>query len=312
MARKFAEMIPFLKNSSALRKYSDYLDKSGFGMDAMLWIFVSLMVAAGISLGTFVVFPGDIILAAVVFLAVADGFIAYPYMQALKRIEEIEDGLPDVLKQMGDTLRAGGTYEYALREVAEAEFGAMKKGVNEVLRKLEEGENFENSLRTMTERVDSRLVRRTVTIIIDSIRAGAGLADILEQIAEDVRAMNRINRERKSRTLMQVIFIAVAGSMVAPLVFGFVATISNMLITIGAGIVKEPGKIAVALAARDTILLSISFYIVIESAVASVMLALMREGKIAKGFVYFPMLMLLAYIVFIISKALSASLVGGI
>ena len=69
------------------------------------------------------------------------------------------------------------------------------------------------------------MVKRSVTIIIDSVKAGAGLADILDQIADDIRDTNRINHERRSQTLMQVLFMVTAGAMVTPFIFGLISTI---------------------------------------------------------------------------------------
>jgi len=315
MALRLMEKLPLLKNSAAMQEYATYLRSAEFKVDALLWIVLSFVMSAltGIIawfiLGYTLNVAENLQFGALIFIVMVDLLIGYPYLKAQQRIEQIEEALPDALRQMADTLKAGGTYEYALREIAMSEYGPLKKEMNEVLRKLEEGENFENALRTLTENVDSVLVKRTITIIIDSIKAGAGLANVLEKISEDVREQHRIDKERKTRTVMQAIFMFVSGAMVAPMIFGFVSTISNLLITASQGIADATVQLE-AEEASEIIQLSIQGFILVESLATSVMISLMREGKLTKSIIYFPVLLFMAYLVYIAAKIVSTAIVS--
>jgi len=315
MALRLVEKIPLLKNSEMLKKYARLLKGAEFKIDAFLWILLSILIsiAAGIAtwfvVGNIFKFDQGIQFGILIFIVLIDLLIGYPYLKAKQRIDQIEEALPDALRQMADTLKAGGTYEYALREVAVSEYGPLKKEMNEVLRKLEEGENFENALKSLSENVDSRLVQRTVTIIVDSVRAGAGLAAVLEKIAEDVREEHRISKERKTRTVMQAIFMFVSGALVAPMIFGFVSTISQLLITASQGIAPADVQ-ANAEEASIWINLSIQGFLLIETLATSAMIAIMREGKITKSIIYFPVLLFIAYLTYVLAGIVSAIIVG--
>lgn len=303
--------IPGLINIGPIRSYVEYVGQSDFKIDPLLWIIMCVVVSLVVGLLAFLLLPIYWQVSLLLFLFVLDISLSYPYLKGVQRVDEIEENLPDALRQMSDTLKAGGTYEYALREVANSEYGPLKKEMNNVLRKLEEGENFENALKTLSKNVKSRLIQRTVTIIVDSVAAGAGLADILEQIAEDVRATHRINRERKATTLMQVIFLVAAGSFAAPMIFGFVTTIINFLLEQSA-VIATAEQAAAAQGASDIILFSVQAYMFIEVLAVAAMIALMREGKISKTLLYFPILLFLAYVVYFAAQIISAILVGGI
>ncbi|MFH1586397.1 MAG: type II secretion system F family protein [Candidatus Diapherotrites archaeon] len=323
MALRLMERIPVLNSIGFLKYYSKMLAWSGFRFDPFLWILFSIFLSIFLVVGSWAgsdalinylemdsltsVLAG---LPLVVFIVAIDLTIGFPLLNALKRIDEIEETLPDALRQMADTLRAGGTYEYALREVAASEYGALKMEMGYVLRKLEEGENFENSLKVLSK-IDSRLIQRTVTIIVDSVKAGAGLADILEQIAEDVRSTHRINKERRSKTGLQVIFLVTAGSLVAPAIFGFISTVVSFLILAAQG-VADDAAIKAADKAREDITLLIQIYVLIETLAASIMISLMRDGKMSKSIIYFPLLLLVAYICFTVVLFGSRSIMGGI
>ncbi len=316
-----------------LETYDSYLKQIEWKIKAPVWMGLSIAVSVGFTLAAFFLLPvlwyfigaampalakvaainltTLFVTTGVVFVVLLDLMIGYPYFLASARVDRIEADLPDVLKQFGDTLKAGGTYEYALREIAESEYGPLKKEINNVVRKLEEGENFETAFSTLSENVNSRLVKRTVTIIVDSIRAGAALADVLEDIAEDVRAMHQIHRERRARTTMQVMFMVVAGGLIAPMIFGFVSTIATTLIRASLGAVTDKSRILSATEAISTINLGIQIYLIAEIIASSVMMSLMREGKISKSIIYFPVLLLIAYASYLLAQIGSEMMMSG-
>ncbi|MCX8158309.1 MAG: type II secretion system F family protein [Candidatus Diapherotrites archaeon] len=294
-----------------IEKYEIYLKNIGLKISPLLWFVFSFLLAIIVALLTFVILPDFPLLSFAFFILIFDIFISFPYLMEINRINEIEESLPDVLKIISDTLRAGGTIEYALREISSYDIGPMKKEINNVVRKLEEGDPLDRAFSSISENVDSRLVKRTITIIIDAVRAGAALSELLEDIAEDARAMHRVSKERKSRTLLQTIFIVVAGSIVAPAIFGFATSISTVLIN-SVTIIATPEKALEAFNTLKTIFLGVEFYIIFETVMSAVMIAIMRDGNIRKSLIYFPILCFLATACYIGAKIVSMSLLGGI
>jgi archaeal flagellar protein FlaJ len=309
--KKILNEIPGLNKISFLKKYDKYLKQSEFKINSIIWILISIIFSLIPSTTLYLFFPEFLILEIILFVAITDLMIGIPYLNAVKRIQEIEEAFPNTLRQMADTLKSGGTYEYALREVASSNYGAIKKEFEKILRKLEEGENFEDSFKSISENVDSKIIQRTVTIIIDSVKAGAGLSEILEQIAEDLREMNRIARERKSRTMMQVLFMIAAGGIIAPMIFGFVSTIVNVLIKSASGAVEQKA-IIIAEEALRTITFSIEIYILIQVIATSLMISLMRDGNINKSILYLPILLLIAFALYYVGMIGSAFIVGSV
>ncbi|HLC92196.1 MAG TPA: type II secretion system F family protein [archaeon] len=315
MELKLMQNTPGIKGSSFLTKYASYLHSAEFRVDPLIWIVFSLVASALVGAmvwyvaGVILVVKETLQLTVLISFVALDVLIGYPYFKAEQRIEQIEGDLPDALRQMSDTLKSGGTYEYALREVVNSDLGPLKKEIGEVLKKLEEGENFETALRTLSYNVDSRLVRRTITIIIDSVAAGAGLANVLEEIAEDVRESHRIQKERKARTVLQVIFMFAAGGVIAPMIFGFVSTISKVLLNASAAAVSAE-RVAESNNALGVIELSIQGYIFVMSIATGIMISVMREGKISKSIIYIPVLLCIAYISYLLAGFVSGLLVG--
>ncbi len=336
MARvRLYQKIGFLKNSKFLKKYEKYLIEINLKVDPLLWMALSFLVALIIGMLTYflldffspitdpaLVAIGEqnpplsesmLIMVFVLFFVAVDLMLGYPYIKGIGRINKIEQELPEALKQMADILKAGGTYEYALREISHADFGPLTVELENVLRKLEEGENFEDSLSSLSYNIDSRLVKRSVTIIIDSVKAGAGLADILDEIAEDIRDTNRIHHERRSQTLMQVLFMVTAGAIVTPFIFGLISTIVDFLVASSSQMSNLSTEVKLeATQAKYILLYLLQIYVFIEITASSVMISLMREGKKNKSIIYLPILLFIGYIVYFLSGMISRSLISGI
>jgi pilus assembly protein TadC len=296
--------------------YQYYMRQAELEIPPMVWIVASFIAALAAGLLLFFLSVllklNEPLLGALGFFIVLDIMIGYPYLKGRGRIESIEANLPDALKQMADTLKAGSTYEYALREVAASQYGPLTEEMKKVLRKLEEGENFENAMLSMSNAVESRLVKRVITIILDSIRAGAALADILDEIALDVRELNRIGQERKAKTMMQAIFMVAAGIIVAPFIFGLISTVIDLLISTATKTGSLEGiQLTVILNSKDLIIFSVKSYLLVLGIATAVMMGIMRDGKLSKSLLYMPFLVLLAYIVYFLSRFVTGLLVGS-
>jgi flagellar protein FlaJ len=210
----------------------------------------------------------------------------------LARTNAIEDAFPNVLKQLADTLKAGGTYEFALREASENDYGPLTGELKLVLRRLEEGQNLDKSLQLMQENIDSRLVKRTLSIIIDALKSGGGLAEILDDIADDMRDLHHIQIERRAKTTMQTMFLVTAGAVVGPAIFGFTTTVLEFLITTAANTnAIDKNIIATATQTKNILLFLLTLYVAIETVAASLMLGLMRDGQAKKSIIYVPILL---------------------
>jgi pilus assembly protein TadC len=305
-----------LQGFTFFQKYKRMLKQIKFKMPAAAWLILSVGLSLAVAAVSFVTItvlalPISPIVAFVLFLVVIDLMLGYPYVLAMRRINSIEENLPEALKQLADTLKAGGTYEYALREISNAEYGHLSKEMENVLRKMEEGENIEDSLDSLTTNIDSILVKRTIAIINDAIKAGAGLAEVLEEIADDVRSLHRIGKERVAGTMLQVIFIVAAGSLVAPAILGMVSTVIQLLIETAASLSASHTAVVETLWARDMIVMLMQIYLIIEVVASGAMIAITREGKLSKSLIYIPMLLLVAFVCYYAALFGSGVFIGG-
>jgi archaellum biogenesis protein FlaJ (TadC family) len=277
-----------------MEKYAEWMEFCEMKYTPQTWIGFSIIACGLIGVLSFVlssVFIQGITLIPLAFsISALVLTLGYPYMKKESIINEIEKNFSDALKQMADTLKAGDTYENALREVVDAEYGKLSKEMNLALTRMEDGENLDSALNGFSARVDSRLIKRTITIILDSIKTGASLAEILDDIADDVRDIYRLKEDRKASTTMQFMFLIAAGGFIAPMIFG---EITSVISSFGSISTRELN--AVSQADNFTPLI-IQIYLIVEVIGSGAMMALIREGKLNKSIIYIPVILLVAFL----------------
>ncbi|MFH1443345.1 MAG: type II secretion system F family protein [Candidatus Micrarchaeota archaeon] len=261
-----------------------------------------LSVFAGISL---FVFFNDLLTAFIGFVAFLTLAIVVPVSIRSQRVENVETNLPDALKHMAAILRAGGTTEDALEEVGNSDYGPLSADIKQGLLELKEGKPFDEVLQDIALQTGSPLFRRTVTIIVDAKRAGAGLADVMESIADDARDMIRIQRERASRTTMPVLFLYISSLALAPFIFGFTLTI---VCFIGSGMTTALGGAGLEIGNLKALVV---IFIGIQSTIAIMAIGIIKEGRPIKYLPRVPFMILISLIVYNMGLIIGGLLIGS-
>ena len=291
-----------------LAKYKKYMKSAKLAVAPEIWIFGSLAISAVISYLSFILL-GDFFGSVVVLLFLTTFSLGYPYMLHQKRIEDIEKNLPGVLREIATSLKSGGTIEHSLKEVIESEHGAMTHEIKIVIKEMRDGKTFADAMKSMGRRADSQLLERSVFIIVDAVKAGASIADVLEALAEDIRKIYRLKRDRISKTTMQFMFIIFAGGIIAPVLFGLSVQILHFMIaSAGSGTSDAAIK---ALAAEKTLTDYMTIYLIIEATFSAMMISIIRTGKFTKVITYGPMMIAMAYLFFKVGQVFGGMLLGA-
>ncbi len=288
-----------------LKRLRLYYASAGFDMP--FEHFVGLFF--GVSLFVFIVLillHLSLVVSVVAFLTFMSFIVSVPLTIRNNRVEALETNLPDALKHMALVLKAGGTTEAALEEVANADYGPLSADLKRSLAQLKEGKTFDAVLEEAAQNSGSLLFQRTVRILLDAKRAGGGLADVMFSIAEDARDLLHIKRERISRTTMHVMFLFVSGVVLAPFIFGFSVSIVHY---INQGISSalpnsKPSDLC-------TLNLVLTLFLVAQTLIAASAIGLIRAGRMTKYILYAPVMVLASLIIFEAGKFMSSLIVGG-
>lgn len=281
-----------------VRRYELFLYSAGISFSALEFLVVSLLLSGLIGLIAFILSPVKIY-ALPVFLGLFLGIsFVYPYYLLTRKIEDMEKNLPDAFFYLASSLRAGVSFSEALEEASTARFGALTEEFKRTVQEIKRGRSTMEALRAFAIRNKrSSIIYRSTMIILEAYERGAPMADVLVAVANDVREILRIKKERKASTGMQAMFFIIASGFIGPFILGVVSQIMGGMNTpeVGLNLPLEAIK-NVSLA-----------FVAIQAIVSGLGIGIIREGKFSAGFKYSAMLAILGIVIFLVATRVQIS-----
>ena len=212
---------------------------------------------------------------------------ALPVYLIQSRVGELEEALPDALRQMSTALRAGVSVDAALEDVADSGYGALSEEFERTLAQIRRGRPIEGALRGMARRVKSDLYERAFFLIVEGMERGAELADVLESVSDDIRQVHTVQRERRAATMQQVLFLLAAALFAGPFIAGLVISVGGTFSSAQGG-ASGMGSLGASSgqALPESIPLVVPIYIMIQAAITALAVGVIRYGEVSKGFMY--------------------------
>ena len=187
-----------LEELPLMEKLAEMSEQAGRTGPAYRLVVNSLLLAA---LGG--VIAGALLHSSIAGLTAAAMCFAAPYfrlsMQRRRRMEKIEEQIPDAVDVIKRALRAGHPFNAAIKLVADDMDQPIAKEFETMFSDLNYGSDVRRALLGLLERVPSVTIMALVTSVLVQRETGGNLAEILDQIGKVVRG--RFRFERKVRTL---------------------------------------------------------------------------------------------------------------
>lgn len=260
------------------------------------------------------------------------GLAATVYLLIEYRIDgrktKMENMLPDYFMLTAANLRSGIALDRAMLLAAKPEFGFFAGDVREMSRRLFGGETLENALNGLAAQYRSTQLKHSVRMMIESIRYGGAMADLLNQISKDVRAQQLAQKEISSQMLMYSIFVLFAGLIAAPVLYGLTSQMITVTTSVWQGILQQnPNGLPTAgvsfLKPKPPVITAQQYQdfsiasIVIITGFASLIMSAISNGSVMKGLRYLPVFVVLGIVIYfgiaaVVSTVFSTIGTGGV
>ncbi len=269
-------------------------------------------------------------ISAVVGLVSAAVYIAAVYMVLQyfidKRKTAMEEMLPDYFQIASANLRSGIALDRALLLAARPEFKFFSSDVKEMSRKVLGGETLDSALTEFAAKYRSYQLQHAVRMMLEAVKYGGAMADLLDQLSKDLRNQQLMQKEVAGQLLMYSIFIAFAGLIAAPLLYGLTSQMIVVTDTVWKGILAQnPGGLpttGVSFLKPSPPKISPGTYhefsiiaIIIITGFASLIMSAISSGSAIKGIRYLPLFVaggLAVYMVVQYAISLVFSSIGSI
>lgn len=187
-------------------------------------IIVSVMIAAGINIISYLLFGAKVIVMLYgVIISLAVGVTPY-FLYEYKRvndIKEMESFFPSFLRDLSEITSAGVSMPKALKSCEKNNYGALTKEVGKMSVMLSWGIPFPRVLMSFHNRVkESSYMRRGIAILAEAFSAGGDLPGTMDSIAKSTIKLQEVDSDKVSilqeqTMIMYLIHVLFVGIIVA-------------------------------------------------------------------------------------------------
>ena len=200
--------IKSLMNSGQFTKIVVYL---AAGIPTAVLMILALLAAVGTIKPTYF---GDVLFFTatdfiILAFLVATGILGIYELYHLRIIRKIDERFPDFVRDMAESRRAGMTFTKAIMYSAKGNYGVLTPEIQKIARQISWGSSVDNALSAFAKRVNTKLIRRTISLIIEASRSGGNVADVLDAASVDARELKLIDAERRASMISYVAVIYV-------------------------------------------------------------------------------------------------------
>ncbi len=218
MRKRVKELLLYAGMTVDVKSYLGFIFLFDFSLSFILALFFMLFFKINYLLSFIVIF----------FLVDAISYMSL-HFKADAKARFVEKVLPDVLRLMAGNLKAGITTDKAFILSARPEFGIFKKEIIKIGKEIATGKDMGESLMDVTKRVRSAKLKNVFELIVSGLKTGGQLSDLLEQTAQDLTNQKIIERKIRSNVKLYVIFISIAITIAAPIMYALSIFLAEVL-----------------------------------------------------------------------------------
>ena len=127
----------------------------------------------------------------------------------LHRISKIDAIFPDFVRDLAESRRAGMTFTKAILFASKGNYGILTPEIQKISQQVSWGSNVTDALIAFSQRVQTKSIRRTISLIIEASKSGGNVAEVLDLAAKDAREIKLLESERKASMYSYVVVIYV-------------------------------------------------------------------------------------------------------
>ncbi len=241
-------------------------------------------------------------------------------VKIFRRTRAMETVLPDFLTVVSENLRAGMTIDRALWRAIKPEFGVLATEITIASKKVMTGQDVEKSLTALTDAYDSPTMKRAFGLIIEALKSGGELADIIDRVVENIRQNTILKQRMMANAVQFTIFISFIVMVVSPGLFALAYNLLVMIqafgakLTVGTAVTPAAaflsfGGVAVKL---DDFRFFSQMSLVVISIFAAMIVSSISKGDMKSGLKYIPTFILVSLLLYSFFLKTLLAVFGGI
>jgi len=222
----------------------------------------------------------------------------YSYIKTKKK-RDVQDQLPDFLREISSSTASGMTVFDAITTAAEADHGKLTPEIRRMAAQLSWGISVRDALNNFAKRINTDVVKRMTITINKALEIGGNTASVFEAAAKEIDQAKRVEMQRKAEMSMYSIVIFIS-------FFVFLAVILIIDKTIFTAIFELQDQMAgqsignMQIARIDHELLKYTFFsfVMVQSIGGGLLGGFMMDGRLSSGVRFGFILVVVSFFVF--------------
>lgn len=245
---------------------------------------------------------GDVIIGTnvdylVMAVIISTGFFGIYSFILERKIHQIDHRFPDFVRDLAESRRAGMTFTKAIMNASKGNYGVLTQEIQNVARQISWGNSVEKALESFAKRVNTKLIKRTVSLIIEASRSGGNVADVLDAASKDARELRLIEAERRAGMLSYVAVVYVGMGVFLMIIVILCKSLIPAMLGPGSGGISTSMGGSGNISEYD---ITFAFYAaaIMQSAGMGVVTGVFEEGKMSAGVKHMFIMVLITWVIF--------------
>ncbi len=222
-----------------------------------------------------------------------------------QRRQKLEAVLPDFLQLVSSNIRAGMTVDQALWFAIRPRFGVLANEIEEGAKRTFVGEPLDVALQQFAEKFESKVLERSINILVEGMRAGGELGELLNKISTNIQETTLMKQEMAANVTTYVIFISFATVGAAPFLFGMAYQLISVIQEVFSRVDIAPGATSgFPVSISEGVISLVDFQIfavaslMVTSFFSAIIISTIKKGNVKGGLKYIPMFMASSVLLF--------------
>ena len=233
-------------------------------------------------------------------------FFFFIDIKIFNRSRKIEKVLPDFLQISAENIRAGMGIEKALWYAVRPNFGVLAKEIEVVAKEVMSGKELVLALQEFITRYDSNILKRSINLLIEGIKSGGEIGELLNKIAENIQETDIMKKDMSANVSTYAIFISFATIVAAPILFALSGQLLNIVTQIFASINLNSSSSSKMPISFSGVGLSYADYMIfaivtlsISSFFSAIIVATIKKGNAKYGLKQIPIYIAVSILIFL-------------
>ncbi len=242
----------------------------------------------------------------IISLVIASLHFWIDFFAEIKRQKEIGVRFLGFVRNLVESVKSGVSIPKSIQNVAKKDYGELTPYVRKLSNQISWGIPTRKALQTFALDTQNKVIKRSVSIIVEAEQSGGDITDILSSVVDSVVNVKKMREERKAMVHSQImqgyiIYYVFIGIMLALELWLF-----PQLINSGAGAALQAGTGigGVSLGGADALDMGPVFFslIMVQGFFAGIMIGKFSEGTLKTGLLHSLIMMVSAALIITTAK----------